>query len=58
LKSELVRLDFLFANAVADMVTARTHPTTEMNDAVLNSGINGLGDGDAVGETVGETVGV
>ena len=35
------------------MVTAKTHTTTKMSDAMLNSGMVGLGDGDAAGETVG-----
>ena len=40
------------------MVTARTHMTTKMSDAVLNSGMVGLGDGDADGVAVEVAVGV
>lgn len=38
-------------------VTARTHTSTKMSDAVLNSNMVGLGDGDAIGEVVGAEVG-
>ena len=58
MESELAPANFLCGDATAQMVTAKTHATSKMSDAVLNSGMLGLGDGDEVGEAVGETVGV
>jgi hypothetical protein len=51
LELELVRVDFLCADATAQMVTASTHTTTKMSDAVLNSGIVELGDVALITET-------
>ena len=53
MESESVRVNFLRTDATAHIVTPSTHTTTKMSDVVLNSGMVGLGDGDAVGETVG-----
>jgi hypothetical protein len=39
------QVDFLYDKATMQMVTARKHTTTKMVDAVLNSGMVGLGDG-------------
>ena len=60
MESELAPANFLCGDATAQMVTAKTHATSKMSDAVLNSGMLGLGDGDAVGEAgrvgVGEAI--
>ena len=40
-------------SATAHMVTVRIDTVTKMSDAVLNSGMVGLGDSDEVEDTVG-----
>ena len=44
------------ADATANMLIVKTHTTTKTSAAVPNSGMVGLGDGDAVEVGVGEAV--